>query len=218
VSNADDRIRYPVLLDVRGRPCLVVGGGAVATRKVGGLLEAGANVFVVAPDLDRALTLRLDVLPLTRLTWAPRPYEAEDLDGSTPWAVVIAATGDAELNRSIAATAAGHGIPANDVTDPTGGPASIPAVHRAGAMTVAVGTGGIHPGASQWIRDSIAHGLGPQVEIVLRVLDEVQASRPETGRPDWRCVVESGMLDAACEGREAEAKERLLGCLSSSSV
>jgi hypothetical protein len=191
VSNADDRIRYPVLLDVRGRPCLVVGGGAVATRKVGGLLEAGANVFVVAPDLDRALTLRLDVLPLTRLTWAPRPYEAEDLDGSTPWAVVIAATGDAELNRSIAATAAGHGIPAND---------------------------GIHPGASQWIRDSIAHGLGPQVEIVLRVLDEVQASRPETGRPDWRCVVESGMLDAACEGREAEAKERLLGCLSSSSV
>lgn len=221
--------RYPVLLDLRGRGCLVVGGGVVAARKVRGLLAAGAVVRVVAPAVGpelEALRVGADIIdvdhPGGSLLVEERVVEADDPLGpdgpdGPPWAFVVAATDDPAVNAAVVARAGRRGTWVNDASDAHGGPASIPAVHREGVVTVAVATGGAHPGAASWLRDRAADAVGTAPAIALGMLDDHRRLHPEIARPDWRTVVASGMLVSISEGRLAEAKERLEACLSSSS-
>ncbi len=209
---ADPTPRYPVLLDLADRHCLVVGGGAVAWRKIRGLLAVAGDVTFIAPTATEAL-VRLCADGAVR--WERRPYRTADASG--PWSFVVAATDDPAVNARVAAEATAAGIWANDASSPDGGPAALPAVHREGPLTLTVSTGGIHPGAATWMRDLLAGALGPEHLVALRLLAEVcEASGTDT-RPDWRAAVESGMLEHIRAGREAEAKERLEACLSSSS-
>lgn len=207
--------RYPVLLDLSGQRCLVVGGGAVAERKVRGLLGVEADVTVLAPtatdDLVRAASAG-------RVRWLRRAFDAADLT-ETPgrWRFVVATTDDPEVNRGVVEAATHAGIWANDASAPDGGPAALPAVHHDGPVTLTVSTGGVHPGAAGWLRDLAAGSIGPEHVVALDLVAEVRADSPGVGRPDWRAAVDSGMLDLICEGRMAEAKERLKACLSSSS-
>ncbi|MBX3314419.1 MAG: hypothetical protein KF906_08875 [Actinobacteria bacterium] len=225
----EPEVRYPVLLDLRGRRCLVVGGGAVAARKTRGLLAAGAAVRVVAtvvgPDVA-ALRAGVEIIDLDRpggsLVVEERAVTEDDPlgpegPGGPPWAFLVAATDDAAVNRVLVARAGTRGTWANDATDAHGGPASIPAVHREGTVTLAVGTGGVHPGAAAWLRDRAAGAVGTAPSIALDLLDDHRRRHPDAPRPDWRKVVGSGMLVSISEGRLAEAKERLEACLSSSS-
>jgi siroheme synthase-like protein len=206
--------RYPALLDLAGRPCLVVGGGTVAARKARGLLAAQARVLVIAPEAcDDLRALAGD----GALELADGRYGGEAADDR--WAFVVAATDDHDVNRAVAADAASAGVWANDATDPHGGAAAVPAVHRDGPVTVAVATGGAHPGAARWLLDRLVAGLGPEHAIALGLVDELAAGG-DAGRhrrPDWRRVVDSGTLDLIRAGHVAEAKERLQACLSSSS-
>jgi siroheme synthase (precorrin-2 oxidase/ferrochelatase) len=117
----------------------------------------------------------------------------------------------------VVAAATAVGTWANDATSANGGPAALPALHRRGDLTVAVSTGGVHPGAAGWFRDLVAGTIGPEHLEALDLADQVRASSPDGARPDWRAAVESGMLELIREGRVAEAKERLQACLSSSS-
>src|SRR3954465_4766508 len=96
-----DGPQYPVLLDLRGRPCLVVGGGRVALGKVRGLLAVDADVTVVAPDVDEELA------GLEAVTVVRRPYEPGDLDGKR---LVLTATDDADVNRRVFVDAEARGI------------------------------------------------------------------------------------------------------------
>ena len=215
-----DPVRYPVLLDLVGRPCLVVGGGPVAARKVRGLLAAGATVRVVATAVGDELAALISSGEPVEVR--ERPVRDDDPTGpdgagGPRWAFVFAATDDRDRNRALVAAAEAHGTWANDATDATGGPASLPAVHRQGPITLAVGTGGAHPGAATWLRDRAAATVDPAVPVVLDLLDQHRRDHPGAGRVDWRAVVASGMLGVIREGRVAEAKERLEACLSSSS-
>ena len=209
--------RYPVLLDLGGRACLVVGGGPVAERKARGLLAADAHVTLIAPEATEALVaLAAD----GRLTWAPRPVTPADLasaPGGGPWAFVVAATSDRAVNQQVIAAVDARGWWGNDVSSPSGGPAALPAVHRDGPLTLAVATDGVHPGAAGWLRDLAAGAIGPEHLVALDLVAESRAASPAGARPDWRAAVDSGMLDLIREGHLAEAKERLQACLSSSS-
>jgi siroheme synthase-like protein len=206
--------RYPALLDLASRPCLVVGGGTVAARKARGLLAAEARVLVIAPAVGDELRALADA---GAVEVADGRYGGEAADDR--WAFVVAATDDRALNRAVAADAASAGVWANDATDPHGGSAAVPAVHRDGPLTVAVATGGAHPGAARWLLDRLAADLGPEHAIALRLLDELAPGGGDgrRQRPDWRRVVDSGTLDLIRAGHVAEAKERLQACLSSSS-
>ncbi|HEX2576953.1 MAG TPA: NAD(P)-dependent oxidoreductase [Aquihabitans sp.] len=210
--------RYPVLLDLAGRPCLVVGGGAVAERKVRGLQGVGADVTVIAPAATEGLAA---AAADGEVRWHRRPVTPADLGPGAAdrpgWSFVVAATDDAATNAKVVAAATAAGTWANDASDPEGGPAALPAVHRDGALTLAVSTGGVHPGAATWLRDLAAGAIGPEHLRALDLVAEVRAAAPDGARPDWRAAVDSGMLDLIREGREAEAKERLQACLSSSS-
>lgn len=212
-------VRYPVMVDLAGRPCLVVGGGEVATRKVLGLLAAEAHVTVRSPELGAPLA---ELARAGRIRWEEQAYGGLGVaaDGR-PWSLVLAATSDVAVNGRVASDAAAVGAWANDASDPTGGAVAVPASWHTGPVTVAVSTDGVHPGAARWLCDQAAQAITPEAVAALDLIDEIRLEDVAGGglgrRPDWRLAVESGTLDLIREGQLAEAKERLQACLSSSS-
>jgi precorrin-2 dehydrogenase len=143
---------YIACLKLKGRRCLVVGGGAVALEKVRGLLECGARVTVVAPRIEAEL---LD-LPVRLVEGR---YRTEDLEGHF---LVVAATDDTDLNRRVFADAEARGMLCNVVDVPELCSFILPAVHRQGPLAVAVSTGGASPALAKRLRDDIARVVGPE--------------------------------------------------------
>jgi siroheme synthase-like protein len=133
---------YPIFLDLRERPVLVVGGGKVALRKVRGLLEAGARVTVVSPE---ALA-EFDSLPVRLIR---RRYRPADLAGA---ALVFAATDDREVNRKIGQSARRRGIFANIADSAEECDFIVPARLRRGKVQIAIATGGTDPRLSAELR------------------------------------------------------------------
>jgi precorrin-2 dehydrogenase / sirohydrochlorin ferrochelatase len=156
---------YMACLDLEERPCLVVGGGRVALEKARGLLECGARVTVVAPQIDPEL---LD-LPVRLVEGR---YASGDLDGQ--W-LVVAATSDRDVNRQVKADADRRRILCNVADDPELCSLILPAVHRVDPIAVAVSTGGASPALAQRIRDDVAVIVGPEHA---RLARELRAQRP----------------------------------------
>ncbi|PWR10095.1 uroporphyrinogen-III C-methyltransferase [Micromonospora acroterricola] len=144
---------YPLGLRLDGRRVVVVGGGAVATRRVPALLDAGADVLLVAPELTPALRARADA---GRLRWAPRRFAPEDLDGA--WLVQVAID-DPIAAASVSAVAAERRIFCVRADDRLAATAWTPAVTRHGPVTVAV-LGGGDPRRAMTVRDAIRDLLG----------------------------------------------------------
>ena len=127
--------RYPVLVDLDGAHCLVVGGGPVAERRVSGLLDAGARVTVAAPHLTAGLQPRGEGGHLRILAEPFGPALLEPERGRT-WRLVVAATADRSVNAEVVRLASGLGLWVNDASDPTGGPVAVPAGAPAGGAAV----------------------------------------------------------------------------------
>ncbi len=123
---------YPLGLRLSGRPVVVVGAGTVALRRVAALLEAGAQVHVVAPSATPAL---MDLAATGRLRWTARGYVPGDLDGA--W-LAYACTDDPAVNTAVAEKAESLRIFCSRADDALAGSAWVPAVGRAGSVTVAV--------------------------------------------------------------------------------
>jgi siroheme synthase-like protein len=205
---------YPVNLVVDGRPCLVVGGGRVAVGKVRGLLEAGAHVTVVAPELDPALA----ALAAEGVTIERRVYRRGEVAG---YRFAVAATGDPEVNQAVYDDGEAAGVWVNAADDPERCSAILPARIRQGRLTVTISTGGHSPAVASWLRERLAAELGPEYDQLIGLLGEarkeVQAQGLGTEALDWRRALDSGILDLVRAGRLEAAKERLRACLSSSS-
>jgi precorrin-2 dehydrogenase / sirohydrochlorin ferrochelatase len=137
---------YPIMLDLSGVPVLVVGGGRVALRKVEGLVNAGAVVTVVAPNVVDAIQ------QLPGCKTIVRAYEPGDLDRAR---LVIVATDDPVINAAVSADATVMGIWVNAADDPANCTFTLPAVARDGEVTVAVGTGGASPALASHLRSEI---------------------------------------------------------------
>ena len=202
-----DGPQYPVLLTLSGRPCLVVGGGRVAARKIQGLLAAGADVTVVSPDVS----------PDVEATGARierRAYQRGDVTG---FRLVIAATDDPDVNGAVYDDAEAAGVWVNAADDPAHCSFTLPAVLQRGDLTVSVSTAGHSPALARWLRDQIGEELGPEYEVLLRLLAERREALRSNGTPtegmNWQDAIDSGMLDLVREGRLAEARERLQACL-----
>lgn len=204
---------YPVNLVLGGRLCLVVGGGPVAAGKVAGLLSGGARVRLVATRLGPEVR----ALACAQLACHERPYRAEDLDGC--W-LVVSATGERAVDRTVAADAARARTWVNVADDPAACSFTLPAVARQGPVQVAVSTGGLSPALAAWLRDAIAAGLGPEHAELARMLasarDELKAAGRSTEGLDWQKALDSDMLGLVRAGQVDQARERLRACLSSS--
>ncbi|OKI61062.1 uroporphyrinogen-III C-methyltransferase [Micromonospora sp. CB01531] len=139
---------YPLGLRLAGRRVVVVGGGAVATRRVPALLDAGADVLLVAPELTPALRAHADA---GRLHWVPRRFAPADLDGA--WLVQVAVD-DPAAAAAVSAVAAERRIFCVRADDRAAATAWTPAVTRHGPVTVAV-LGGGDPRRAMAVRDAV---------------------------------------------------------------
>jgi siroheme synthase-like protein len=204
---------YHVGLDLRGRACLVVGGGAVARRKAGGLLDAGAAVTVVAPEcvpMPGAVTVRL------------RPFADGDLAGI---ALAVAASDDRELNARVARLARALGVWVNVADDPRAGSVILPALARRGALAIAVSTGGASPALAQRLRDRIAAEIGADYGELVALLGELRAAwepraiaagvPPAARRAAWHAVLDLPLTKLLGDGRGADAEARARAVLES---
>jgi siroheme synthase-like protein len=136
---------YPVFLDLKDRPVLVVGGGKVALRKTRGLLEAGARVTVIAPEWESDF----ETLPV-RLV--PRRFRASDLGNAV---LVFAATNDRLTNHRIGIAAKGKGVFANIADSAEECHFIVPARVQRGSVHVAISTGGENPRLSAELRKKL---------------------------------------------------------------
>jgi siroheme synthase-like protein len=142
---SENAVLYPLFMDVSGSRCVVVGGGGVASRKVLGLLESGARVVVVSPEVAPEIEA-MDV------TVERRPYRPGDLAGA---ALAFAATDRREVNAAVAREAKESGIPVNVADRPAEGDFALPSVLRRGGLQVAVSTGGASPTLAREIRNAM---------------------------------------------------------------
>jgi siroheme synthase-like protein len=198
---------YPVVLELTGWPCVVIGGGSVAERKVEGLLAAGAAVTVIAPRLTR----RLQALAAGgRIGHVAREYAPGDLDG---YRLAFAATGDAALNAAVAQEGRRRGVWVNAADDPAHCDFTLPAVLRRGPLVVAVATGGASPAVAALVRDELDRRLGPEYALLGEVAAEVRRELRAAGiRPSpwaWREALSGGVRSLLARGRRAEARARL---------
>jgi precorrin-2 dehydrogenase len=155
---------YMACLDLTGRKCLVVGGGRVGLEKARGLLECGAEVTVVAPEVAPEL---LD-LPVELMQERYARLHLDDV-----W-LAIAATPDREINRCVKEDADRLGIFCNVADDPELCSLILPAVHRVDPIAVAVSTGGASPALAQRLRREIARIVRPEHARLARELRELR--------------------------------------------
>jgi len=202
---------YPVTLDVAGRPCLVVGGGAVAARKAGGLVASGGRVHVVAPSVSA------EIKAMAGVTIDERPYRAGEVVG---YRLAIAATDDPDVNRAVYEDGEEAGVWVNAADDPAHCSFTLPAVVRRGPVMVAVSTGGRSPALASWLRTKLEDEIGPEYEVLAELLASERADLKEAGRStedvDWKRALDSDMLHLIQTGQIERARERLQACLSSS--
>ncbi len=140
---------FPIFVKLEGRPVLVVGAGNIAEQKLGGLLQAGAAVKVVAPTANERLRRLAES---GGLSWLQREYLASDLEGA---ALVVAATGDPGVNERIFRDAEARGVLCNAVDEPERCHFYYPAVVQRGDLQIAISTAGHSPALAQRIRKEL---------------------------------------------------------------
>jgi len=161
--------RIPLVLDLAGVSCLVVGAGAVAERKVRILHRAGARIRLVAP---RATWRLRDLVRRGKLGWRCGRFREGDLRGAR---LVLAATSDLSVNRAVARAAARRRVFVNVADDPDSGSVQMPAIYRRGALLVAISTSGRSAGAARALRDDLARRLGPEYAAYVAILGGARA-------------------------------------------
>jgi uroporphyrin-III C-methyltransferase/precorrin-2 dehydrogenase/sirohydrochlorin ferrochelatase len=164
---------FPLFLKLTGRKVLVVGGGPVASAKVAALRDAGAEIALVAPELEPALA---ELAATGKIALARRSFDAADLDGA--WLVVAAATAD--VNRSVAAAAEARRLFVLAVDDPSAASAYGAGTLRRGGVTVAVSTDGRAPALAGLLREGL--------EAVLPADLETWSAAADTQRAQWRAA------------------------------
>ena len=148
---------YLVNLRIAGRPVLVVGAGTVAARKVSALLDADAQVTVVAPDVGVEVSA---LARAGRIRVVERAFGAQDVEGAF---LVVGATDDDSVNRQVAEAAAASGALVNIVDRPELCAYTVPATVRRGHLTLAVATDGRCPTLARAIRERLERQFGPEV-------------------------------------------------------
>ncbi len=202
---------YPAFLSLEDRPCLVVGGGPIAERKVKGLLEAGARVALVSPTVTPRLRRRIDK---GQFKYSNREFRSSDLDGMY---LLITATDDMPLNRRIGIEGRDRGLIVNVVDDPDYCDFIAPSIVRRGDITFAISTGGASPALARWLRRQIEEQFPPEYGGLAKVMAKVRLQVRGEGRKispaRWQKSIDDGFLSLVKQRKLAEARRRLLTAL-----
>ncbi len=199
---------YPMMMDLQGRPAAVIGGGAVAERKARSLVDCGAKVTVVAPELTEGLQ---SLVAEGAVVHRARKYERGDLDGAT---VAFVAVDDVDASAAAAEDARSAGVPVNVVDCPELCDFIVPSVVSRGPLTIAISTGGASPAWARKIRENLEAEFGDEY---CRLLDAVGAVRrrclesisdPERRREALKNAADDSLLELArnMEGAQLESE------------
>ena len=198
---------YQVALLLEGRPCLVIGGGRVAARKVRSLLNAGAKVRVVAREATEPIRHLAEegILDLQ-----VREFVPEDLEGAF---LAIVATDDADLNEGASAECHRRGVLVNVVDQPALCSFYVPAVVERGPISIAISTGGASPALARRLRERLEEAVGEEYGALAALMGELRgevlaAFTEQSERAEaWRRLLDSDVLDLLAQGETEEAKE-----------
>jgi precorrin-2 dehydrogenase/sirohydrochlorin ferrochelatase len=160
---------YPAFLSLRGKTCIVVGGGQVASRKVRSLLPTGASITVISPQLHPELQT---LLTTTSIHHIPASYSREHLAGAI---LVFAATNDHTINQQVAQDAQQMGLWTNIADDPDASDFHVPATIHRQDLTLAISTSGSSPAFARYIRELLEQALR---ESLGQALDMIAQARP----------------------------------------
>ena len=202
---------YPVFLDLQGKPCVIIGGGEVAERKIQYLLECQASVTIISPEVTPGIKAKADS---GEIGWLEREYTDGDLDRVV---LAIAATDQRAVNKAIAGEASKKGVVLNVVDDPALCTFIAPAVVRQGDVTVALSTGGASPALARKLRESLEGNELLEYAHLTGVLSSARKElkrRRITVHPDrWQECISTELLDMVKAGQEEQALGKLLAGL-----
>jgi precorrin-2 dehydrogenase/sirohydrochlorin ferrochelatase len=204
---------YPVCIDLVGKSCVVVGGGEVAERKALSLLECGAHVSVISPEL----TPRLEELAATgKIAIERRSYVCGDLAHCF---LVIGATDSEEINCQVCAEAEKRGVLCNIVDAPSLCSFIVPSVINRGDIQIAISTNGKSPMLSRRIREHLEGVFGEEYAEFVNLLgdlrEEIQESFPEEAerRKVIECLVYSDIPEQIKAGQHRRVREIVSECI-----
>jgi siroheme synthase-like protein len=213
VRGSDESGYYPVFLDVAGRRCVVVGGGEVAVRKVGALLDHGARVAVISPELCEGLRLLADE---GRVEAVRRSFKRGDLNDAF---LAVAATSDEGTNEEVADEARSLGLLVNVADVPGLSTFIVPSCLRRGNVIIAVSTGGKSPALAKRIRRELESVVGEEYGDLCALVETVRSEMKgrNVAAEAWQRALDLDTLGRLLrEGRGDEArswlKDRLLEC------
>jgi precorrin-2 dehydrogenase / sirohydrochlorin ferrochelatase len=153
---------YPIHLHLKGRKVTVIGGGKIAERKIRGLLETGALVEIISPDITLTIQELIKSYPIE---WKQKSYSDEDVSDAF---MIIAATNDRSVNLSIARAYQNKLV--NIADDPEASNFLIPSVVKRGKLVISVSTGGASPILSTRIRAKLEEDFDERYEKYLDFL------------------------------------------------
>ena len=180
-STRHDDAFFPMLVNLAGRKCLVVGAGTVAAGKIEGLLLCGADVVVVSP---RAVTAIQRLARAGRLVWRRKAFSPGDVQGKF---LAVAATSSSKVNETVFRACAARGVLCNSVDDPEHCDFIYPAVARRGSLQIAISTGGRSPALAARLRREMERQFGPEwgawvEDLGLRRDELLKGKMPEKSR------------------------------------
>jgi siroheme synthase-like protein len=196
---------YPAMLDLSGRDALLVGGGEVAAQKARPLLDAGVRLRIVAPALTASLRARVEA---GEARWEAREVRPGDTAGA---AVVVCATDERAVNRTVFEEASAAGIPVNVVDDPELCSFIVPSVVRRGPLQVAISTGGRSPAFAKFMRHTLEEAIGEEYGVLAELAGRMRDRAREAGvgyeeRDRIAAAALPRLLDLLRAGRSAEAQ------------
>jgi len=196
---------YPIYLDLRGRPCLVIGGDREALRKALGLLESEARVTLIAQKTVRDLAVLADD---GRITWQQRAYREGDLQG------VFLAIASPEVSgqfEAIYQEALARGVLVNCMDDPARCVWIAPSIIRRGDVTIAMSTGGRSPAYARWLRANLEEVLPEEFlalgELMMELRDDFRRDRLHVRDAErWQVPLDHQVVRLLADGKREEAK------------
>lgn len=214
---------FPLFADLRGQRVLVVGGGEVAERKVRLLLEAGARVDLVAPELTEWLQKRLRCAPgeggrrddEDTVDWLALEFDPAQLAGAT---LVVAATSDSAVNARVAATARDRHVLVNVVDDAGLSSFIVPAIVDRSPLVIAISSGGVAPMLARHVRERLEslldESLGTLAGLLQRWREQIKLALPDlAARRRFYAAVVRGPVAASLRRRQTDAAEEALAQL-----
>jgi len=199
---------YPMLLNISGKRCVVVGGGRVALRKVRALIEHGASVEVISPTLCLELNKLAETSEIKLLR---RQYQAGDLKRAL---LAIAATDDKDINQQVVKEAKDRAVLVNAVDNLENSDFIVPSYARRGDITIAVSTAGRSPALARKIRTKLEKELGDEYASLVSLIGEVRAEAKRQGikitGDDWQEALDLDLLARLLKRGDVEKAKAIL--------